>query len=154
MADTTLSPTFHWSRLEDLSGREVHEIIKAREAVFIVEQNCPYQEADDYDLSAWHLVCRVDGTLAAYIRVVDPGLKYPEPSIGRVMTVKEFRGKRLGALLMQKAIQFTESRYPSQGIQIGAQAYLRDFYSSFGFRQVGEDYLEDNIPHINMIKLG
>ncbi|MBE9099200.1 GNAT family N-acetyltransferase [Vacuolonema iberomarrocanum] len=154
MADTQLSPTFYWSRLEDLSGREVHEIIKAREAVFIVEQNCPYQEADDYDLNAWHLVCRVDGNLAAYIRVVDPGLKYPEPSIGRVMTVKEFRGKRLGALLMQEAIQFTENKYPLQGIQIGAQAYLRDFYTALGFHQVGEDYLEDNIPHINMVKPG
>lgn len=154
MTNTILNPAFYWFRLEDLSGLEVHEMIKAREAVFVIEQNCPYQEADDYDLNAWHLICRIHHTFAAYARVVDPEVKYSQPSIGRVMTTKEFRGRRLGTLLMQEVIEFTESKYPSKGIKISAQSYLHDFYVTLGFHRMGEEYLEDNIPHISMIKPG
>lgn len=148
------NPVFYCSRLENLSGLETHEMLKAREAVFVIEQSCLYQEADDYDLNAWHLIGRIHNTFAAYARVVDPEVRYPEPSIGRVMIVKEFRGKGLGTLLMQKAIKFTKSKYPAKGVKISAQSYLRDFYATLGFHQVGEEYLEDNIPHISMIKRG
>lgn len=143
---------FQWSRLESMTGLEVHEILQARVAVFVVEQNCPYQEVDDMDLRAWHLRARLDGELAAYIRVVDPGVKYPQPSIGRVMTLAKFRQRQLGRALMAEAIRFTELEYPGQGIQIGAQMRLQQFYASLGFEAVGEAYDEDGIPHLDMVR--
>src|SRR5690606_12597827 len=99
--------------------------LKARVAVFVVEQQCPYQEVDDMDLCAWHLRARLGGELAACLRVVEPGVKYPEPSIGRVMTLPRFRGRGLGRALMAQAIDFTERAYPGAGIRIGAQLYLQ-----------------------------
>ncbi|BES73381.1 GNAT family N-acetyltransferase [Marinobacter nanhaiticus D15-8W] len=143
---------FRWSRLEDMSSLELFEIIKAREAVFVVEQQCAYQETDDMDLQSWHLSASVDGQLAAYVRVVDPGIKYEQPSIGRVMTVSKFRNLRIGRSLMDEAIRFTEEKYPSTGIKIGAQVYLRKFYESLGFEPASESYDEDGIPHIDMIR--
>lgn len=143
---------FKWSRFADLSPFEVHTLLQAREAVFVVEQNCPYLDADDLDVSSWHLFVRVGGLLAATCRVVEPGLKFSEPSIGRVLSVQAFRKQGLGRALMREAIRFTEERYPHQGIQIGAQAYLLAFYASFGFEPIGEEYDEDGIPHWHMIK--
>ncbi|WP_430459910.1 GNAT family N-acetyltransferase [Thalassolituus sp. LLYu03] len=145
---------FKWSRIEDLSTLELFAIIKARESVFIVEQQCPYQETDDMDLHAWHLEVSVDNQLAAYARVVDPGIKYEQPSIGRVMTISEFRKLKIGRSLMTEAIRFTEEKHPQMGIKIGAQVYLQKFYESFGFTAVTEPYDEDGIPHIDMIKPG
>ena len=145
---------FKWSRIEDLSTLELFAIIKARESVFIVEQQCPYQETDDMDLHCWHLEVSVDNQLAAYARVVDPGIKYEQPSIGRVMTISEFRKLKIGRSLMTEAIRFTEDKYPQTGIKIGAQVYLQKFYESFGFTAVTEPYDEDGIPHIDMIRPG
>ncbi|MFT3760818.1 GNAT family N-acetyltransferase [Thauera sp.] len=145
---------FKWSRLDSLATLELYEIISARESVFVVEQNCPYQETDGMDLHAWHLSAFMDGELAAYARVVDPGVKYSEPSIGRVMTVNKFRGQKIGRRLVEEAIKFTETTFPMSGIRIGAQVYLKRFYESLGFRSVGEVYDEDGIPHIDMIRPG
>jgi ElaA protein len=143
---------FKWSRLESFTALELYEIIKARESVFVVEQNCPYQETDDLDLHAWHLSVSVNGELAAYARVVDPGIKNNQPSIGRVMTLKKFRGLGIGRALMEEAIKFTEQKYPGIGIKISAQVYLQKFYESLGFHAFGESYDEDGIFHIDMIK--
>lgn len=143
---------FKWSRIEDLSALELFAIIKARESVFVVEQECPYQETDDMDLHSWHLEVFLQGQLAAYARVVDPGVKYPQPSIGRVMTVPEFRNLNIGRALMDEAIRFTEEQYPQQGIKIGAQVYLQKFYQSLGFEVASEPYDDDGILHIDMIK--
>ncbi|MCL4694988.1 MAG: GNAT family N-acetyltransferase [Candidatus Hydrogenedentes bacterium] len=148
--DTKLE--FRWSRLESLTALEVHEIIKARESVFVVEQGCPYQEADDMDLHAWHLSAFFNGELAAYARVVDPGIKYGQPSIGRVMTVKKFRGLKAGRALMEEAIRFTDRNFPAREITIAAQVYLREFYESLGFRACGHPYEEDGIPHVDMVR--
>lgn len=147
------SVTFKWSRLESITAKELHEILMAREAVFVVEQKCAYQEADLYDLSCWHLLCRVGEQLAGYARVIDPGCKYRQPSIGRVMTTASFRSMKLGRPLLLEAIRFTEETYPGHGIQIGAQAHLQRFYSSLGFKKLGDEYDEDGIPHIDMIKV-
>lgn len=145
-----------WSRLDSLSGRAFHEIIQAREAVFVVEQKCAYQEADDLDPQAWHLCLRVDGELAAYARVVDPGARFRQPSIGRVLTLPRFRGHGLGRRLVAEAIAFAERTYPATGIRIEAQVYLQPFYESFGFKVLPEPnagpYDEDGIPHISMIR--
>ncbi len=143
---------FKWSRLESFSALELYEIIKARESVFVVEQQCPYQETDEMDLQSWHLSVTLDGQLAAYVRVVDPGVKFEQPSIGRVMTLEKYRNMRIGRSLMEEAIRFTEEQHPAMGIKIGAQTYLRKFYESLGFKTVSQPYDEDGIPHINMIK--
>ena len=144
---------FKWSRLDSLSVLELFEIIKARESVFVVEQQCPYQETDDMDLHSWHLVVSLNDELAAYVRVVDPGIKYDQPSIGRVMTVEKFRNKKIGRSLMNEAIRFTELQFPKLDIKIGAQIYLQNFYESLRFEAVNERYDEDGIPHINMVRL-
>ena len=147
-----MKPEFKWSRLEAYTALELYQIIKAREAVFVVEQNCPYQETDEMDPHAWHLSAFINGELAAYARVVDPGINKSQPSIGRVMTLKKFRGQKIGRALMEEAIKFTEQKYPGKDIKISAQVYLQKFYASLGFHAVGEPYDEDGIPHIDMIK--
>lgn len=143
---------FKWARMESFTALELYEIIKARESVFVVEQQCAYQEADGVDPSCWHLRAFVEGELAACARVVEPGIKYREPSIGRVMTLARFRGRGLGRPLVAQAIAFTEARFPGQGIRIGAQAHLHGFYASLGFEAVGDAYDEDGILHIDMVK--
>lgn len=143
---------FQWKRLDDLSTREMYTIIQAREAVFVVEQKCAYQDVDGLDPDSWHLSVLKDGELAAYARVVEPGFKYEEPSIGRVLTLAKFRSLKIGYALVAEAIRFTEARYPGAGIRIGAQAHLQKFYGSLGFEPVGEVYDEDGIPHIDMLK--
>ncbi len=142
---------FKWSRPQALTALEWHTVLMARESVFVVEQRCPYQEADHLDAHAWHLQVRKDGQLAAYARVVDAGCKYPAPSIGRVMTLPAFRGQQLGRALMQEAIRFTQQHNPHAGIQISAQAYLQHFYAALGFVAEGAGYDEDGIPHIGMV---
>jgi len=141
---------FKWSRLESFTALELYEIIKARESVFVVEQNCPYQETDDLDPYAWHLSALLNGELAAYARVVDPGINNSQPSIGRVMTLKKFRGQKIGRALMEEAINFTERKYPGNVIKISAQVYLQKFYESLGFHASGEAYDEDGIFHVEM----
>lgn len=147
-----MEPKFNWNRLESLSALEMYSIIQAREAVFVVEQTCAYQEADGADIQSWHLCVLLDGELAAYARVVDPGVKYSEPSIGRVMTVAKYRKLQLGRALVAEAIAFAEGQFPGAGIRIGAQAHLRKFYGSLGFQPVGAVYDEDGIPHIEMLR--
>jgi ElaA protein len=120
--------------------------------VFVVEQQCAYQEADGLDLHAWHLRVLLEGELAACARVVEPGRKYTEPSIGRVMTLGKFRKLQIGRALVAEAIAFTERQWPSQGIRIGAQAHLQHFYGSLGFQTVGDVYDEDGIAHVDMVK--
>lgn len=144
--------SFKWNRLESFTALEMYAVIQAREAVFVVEQQCAYQEADGADAHSWHMRLLADGEFAAYARVVEPGIKYPEPSIGRVMTLAKFRPLKLGRALVAEAIAFTEARYPGSGIRIGAQAHLQKFYGSLGFQPVGEVYDDDGIDHIEMLK--
>ncbi|MCL7928847.1 GNAT family N-acetyltransferase [Halomonas llamarensis] len=143
---------FSWSRLESLSTLYFYEMVKARESVFVVEQQCAYQEVDEMDLHSWHLFVSMEGEMAAYVRVVDPGVKYSQPSIGRVMTLAKFRRRKVGRALMTEAIRFTEQTFPGMGIKISAQVYLSAFYQSLGFKAVSEPYDEDGIRHIDMLK--
>ena len=131
---------------------ELWRIIKAREAVFVVEQQCPYQETDDMDPFSWHLEACINGDLVAYVRVIDPGLKYTQPSISRVLTLQKYRELKIGRALMNEAIAFTEQTFANMGIKIGAQVYLQQFYESLGFEPASEPYDEDGIPHLDMIK--
>ncbi|MEN9952130.1 MAG: hypothetical protein RLZZ520_398 [Bacteroidota bacterium] len=143
-----------WSlkKFEELSSRELYEILRLRSEVFVVEQNCVFLDMDDKDQFSLHLQGRIDGKLAAGVRILPPGLSYEEPSIGRVVSSPQFRRKGVGIELMKTAIQETISLYGNVPIKIGAQLYLKKFYESFGFLQCSETYLEDDIPHIKMIR--
>ena len=144
--------TFSWARLEALTTLALYDIMQARAAVFVVEQKCPYQDADGVDLQSWHLCVRLGDALAAYARVVDPGVKYAQPSIGRVLTPQKFRSLKIGRALVSEAIRFSEHTFPGQDIKIGAQAYLQRFYESLGFQVVSDLYDDDGIPHLEMIR--
>ncbi len=143
-----------WSlkKFEDLSALELYEILRLRSEVFVVEQNCVFLDMDDKDQFSQHLQGRIDGQLAAVVRILPPGLAYDEPSIGRVVSSPKFRRKGVGIELMKTAIEKTISLYGAVPIKIGAQLYLKNFYESFGFLQCSETYMEDNIPHIKMIR--
>jgi ElaA protein len=124
--------------------------MKARSEVFVVEQNCVYLDADDKDVHAYHLVLWNENEIAGYTRLLPPGISYDAMSIGRVLTTSQFRKHGLGKTLMQHSIQQCRLLFGDGNIIIGAQLYLKAFYSSFGFVQEGDEYLEDNIPHIHM----
>lgn len=143
-----------WSlkKFHELSPLELYEILKLRSEVFVVEQNCVFLDMDDRDQMAHHLQGRINGQLAAVVRILPPGLAYEEPSIGRVVSSPLFRRKGVGIELMKKAIEETISLYGQVAIKIGAQLYLKKFYESFGFIQCSDTYLEDDIPHIKMIR--
>ena len=140
----------NWSAL---SLAHFHAIEHLRIAVFVVEQDCPYQDLDGKDLQSEHIYALDEqGRCMAYARLVEPGVSYAEPSIGRVATQIESRRTGLGKELMRVAIERQEEKYPSTGCRISAQCYLIPFYESFGFQKVGEEYLEDDIPHIQMFR--
>lgn len=136
-------------RFNDLTAREVHDIYQARVEVFVLEQNCPFQDVDGADPSCWHLFTT---PLTAYCRIVPPGLKFAEPSIGRVLTTQAARGTGLGRVLMGEAVARTKALWPKEAIRIGAQARLEKFYNDFGFEKASEMYMEDGIPHIEMVR--
>lgn len=137
----------------ELSGTQLYAILRARSEVFVVEQNCVYLDIDGADQDCLHLVAWTpDQEVAAYLRIVPPGLKFAEASLGRVITSGAARGTGIGKQLLTKAIEQLDIRYPGQAVRIGAQQYLEKFYLSFGFTTASEMYLEDDIPHIEMLK--
>ena len=141
-----------WARFEELGVDALYDALALRCRVFILEQG-PYLDPDGLDRVAWHLLGRDEaGVLQAYLRVVDPGHKYAEPSIGRVITAPEARGTGLGRALVAEGMRRTLDAFPGQGIRISAQAHLERFYGGFGFGKVGEPYLEDDIPHVEMLR--
>ncbi|MDP2270690.1 MAG: GNAT family N-acetyltransferase [Archangium sp.] len=145
--------SFDWLPFDRLSGREVHDVLQLRQRVFVVEQTCPFLDADGLDPKCWHGLGRDEaGLLVATARLVPPGLKYEEPAIGRVVTAPEARRTGAGRALMSSAIQQVQRLFPGQHIRLGAQRYLETFYGSFGFRPVGEPYDEDGIDHIEMLR--
>jgi ElaA protein len=143
---------WHFARFDDLSPRDVHDMLQLRAAVFVVEQDCVFQDIDGYDPASWHLLGRDSEKLVAYCRLLPPGLKYLEPSIGRVITCKDARRTGAGRALMKEALARAEALWPGQKLRIGAQMYLKQFYGDFGFVQTSEPYDEDGILHIDMIR--
>lgn len=129
----------------ELSNTELYEILKLRNEVFVVEQKCYYQDCDGHDLDAHHLLC-YDDELIGYLRILKSGVTYDEASIGRVVVKRSHRSHKIGQKIMQAAIEYLEPP-----IRISAQAYLLSFYQSLGFKQVSEMYLEDDIPHVEML---
>jgi ElaA protein len=147
------SLTWRWCHFQELSLLELNNIFMARQQVFSLEQECVYLDADGFDershhLAAWSPAHRVP---LAYARVIAPGLKYAEPSIGRVITTSAARGSGLGRELVRRAVAHCVLAHPAQGIRISAQTRLEAFYAERGFVAVGVPYMEDGIPHTEML---
>jgi len=135
-----------------LTPHELYAILQLRNAVFVVEQSCVFQDADDKDQDSHHLMGFDNNSLIAYTRLLPPGLAYAQASIGRVVTAQAVRRYGVGKKLMQQSIDSIYQLFGTGTIKIGAQLYLKSFYESFGFVQTGEPYLEDGIKHIYMLK--
>jgi ElaA protein len=143
----------HWTlkKFDELTTAELYAILQLRNEVFVVEQNCPYQDADNKDQKSFHCMGWDGDTLVAYTRIIPAGISYAEASIGRVVTSPKYRGTGAGKQLMQLSIQYTLDLFKCNSIKIGAQLYLKKFYESLGFIKCSDEYLEDNIPHIEML---
>ena len=139
---------------DELSTLQLYKILQLRQEVFIVEQDCPYLDADDKDQECYHILgIDDDGILQSYTRIVPPGISYKKySSIGRVITSAAIRGKKEGVPLMEYSIEKTLKYWPDHSIKISAQTYIMKFYNSLGFQEEGEEYLEDNLPHIAMVR--
>jgi ElaA protein len=153
---TASSSSIRWRccRFDELGVHELQRIHEARQQVFVLEQACVYLDADEIDERSWHLAAWSDAQREplAYARIVQPGVKYAEASVGRVITTTAARGTGLGRELVGRAVAQAEAIFPGRGIRISAQAHLAHFYASFGFEPVGAQYLEDGIPHIEMLR--
>ncbi|HEY2722952.1 MAG TPA: GNAT family N-acetyltransferase [Chitinophagaceae bacterium] len=142
-----------FKHFEDLSPGELYSVLQLRNEVFVVEQNCVFQDADNKDQPSYHLMGWDDEKLVACSRIVPKGIAYDEmPSIGRIVTSSVVRRTGIGRLLMENSIKELERLFGTISIRLGAQYYLKKFYESFGFIQSGEIYLEDGIQHIEMTK--
>lgn len=139
-------------RFETLSTQELYNLLQLRAEVFIVEQNCVYQDIDGKDQKALHLIGEDNGQIVAYARLFKPHDYFEQASIGRVVVKETSRANKLGHILMREAIQVIKSHFDQRKITISAQLYLKKFYESHGFIQTSEMYLEDDIPHIEMRK--
>ena len=139
-------------KFAELTTAELYAILQLRSEVFIVEQNCVYLDPDGKDEAAWHLMGIEEDKLIAYARVLAPGVIYPHPAIGRVVTSPSKRRSGLGRELMKRSIEHCKNLFGSTPITLSAQVYLKNFYESLGFRTNGDQYLDDGIPHIKMIR--
>ncbi|MFK7815730.1 MAG: GNAT family N-acetyltransferase [Gammaproteobacteria bacterium] len=148
--------TLQWQskRFRQLNNTELYELLKFRVDIFVVEQNCPYPELDDKDthIETHHITAHYKSKLIAYARLLSPGIRYPEVNIGRLAVGKSLRHQRIGTLLMEKCLQEAVIIWPGLSIKISAQEHLKEFYENFGFKKISAMYLEDNIPHITMLK--
>jgi ElaA protein len=154
--DNVSLPQWRWCRFDELNVFDLQAIYRARQTVFSIEQECAYLDADGFDVTSFHLAAwSSDRSMPlAYARVVHPGQKYTEPSIGRVITIAAARGTGLGRELVRRAVAHCQEAFPGQGIRISAQTRLEAFYASFGFHAIGEPYMEDGIPHTEMLLPG
>jgi ElaA protein len=138
-------------KFNELSGEEVYKLLRLRSEVFVVEQQCIYLDPDGKDFKAYHLYLEDGGEIVACTRIFPKGIAYSEASIGRVIVKKDYRGRELAKDMLSKAMEYLEEVLKESVIKIQAQAYLFDFYRGFGFEAISEEYLEDGIPHIDMI---
>lgn len=144
-------------RFRELDPDTLYALLQLRAEVFVVEQDCPYLDPDGKDRhpEALHLLGLADdGSLAAYLRILPAGLSYPQVSFGRVLTAPAWRGRGLGDALVRAALAEIETRWPGADVQIGAQAHLQDYYGRHGFVASSAPYVEDGIPHVDMLRRG
>ena len=142
-----------WSckAFKELSLDEFHDIIQLREIVFVVEQDCPYLDVDGKDKEALHVFGEYEGNIVATTRILKPGKSYDEVAIGRVVTSPTVRGMGMGKQLMEESMKFVIEHFGDVPVRISAQTYLLEYYKLFGFIETGKEYLEDNIPHLEML---
>lgn len=143
--------TWIYKNFNELTTSELYAILQLRSEVFVVEQNCVYQDIDGKDKKSFHLMAWNGFELVAYTRLVAPEVSFTEASIGRVITSPQYRGLGIGIALVEKSITHILETYSTNTIRIGAQLYLKKFYTSFGFVAQGDEFLEDGIPHVEMI---
>lgn len=143
---------FNIKQFKELSTHELYAILQLRAEIFVVEQDCVYLDLDNKDKDAYHVLGVLDNKIVAYARIFKPGDYFLESSIERIVVKKEFRKLQYGYQLVENSIQFIEKQLQENNILISAQSYLSKFYNSLGFIQIGEEYLEDGIPHIKMLR--
>ena len=136
---------------EELNTSELYSILRLRSEIFVVEQNCVYQDLDNKDLSAYHLMAIDNNETVAYLRILPKGVSYKEISIGRFVVKKDYRRKNLGLELLNKALIFIEEDLKEKEVRISAQVYVKELYKKAGFIEASEEYLEDDIPHVEML---
>lgn len=142
---------FQVKRFNELTTDKLYQLLKLRVDVFVVEQNCPYPEIDGLDQDCLHLFTEEAGVITSYCRLIPPGVLYNEPSIGRILVHPDYRKKAFGRALVSEAIRVIKEAFNRGDIKIHAQVYLDDFYTSFGFEPVSDEYLEDGILHVDRI---
>ena len=140
-----------FKRFEELTTLELYEILKLRLEVFVVEQNCPYQDLDDKDKVAWHLFLEDDGKVVAVLRILPENVAFEDAAIGRLIVKKSHRGRGISKVMMKKAMEFITGNLGKSRIRLSGQAYLTDFYNDLGFQKVSEVYLEDGIEHFEFL---
>ncbi|MEB1611273.1 GNAT family N-acetyltransferase [Xanthomonas campestris pv. campestris] len=149
-------PSLHWQclRFGQLSTTQLYALLRLRSDVFVVEQQCAYPELDGKDNlpGVLHLLGSTDNALVAYLRVLPPGVSYPEPSIGRVVIAAAQRDQGFAHVLLQEGLRLVHRLWPASAVQLGAQAHLQAFYAAHGFTPSSAPYLEDGIPHIDMLR--
>ncbi len=156
--ELALSPTaqrisWQWRSYQHLSTDDLYDLLALRQMVFVVEQKCAYLDADGFDRSARHLLGRADdGALAGSLRLLPPGCRFEQPSIGRVVAHPQHRGRGMGRLMMKQGIAEASRLYPGESLKVSAQQHLRSFYETLGFVADGDPYEEDGIPHLGMIR--
>ncbi|WP_346920710.1 GNAT family N-acetyltransferase [Clostridium sp. UBA7339] len=138
-------------KFNELTTEELYKILRVRNEVFVVEQTCIYQDGDNKDYNSYHLYVEEGNEVVGYLRIVNKGISYDEISIGRVLVKETHRNKGLSRKIMLEAIKFIEEKLNSTEIRLSGQVYIKGFYGSLGFKQVSEEYLEDDIPHVEML---
>jgi ElaA protein len=142
---------FFYKKFEELKNQELYQVLKLRTDVFVVEQNCPYPELDNKDFEAIHVLGLAGSDLVAVARILPPGVSYPEWSFGRIATSYQVRGKGVGRALIRHMMDYMDNNHVGANIRISAQSHLEQFYAAYGFRATGKNYLEDGIPHLEML---
>ena len=147
-----MSLRWEWKAFNDLTANEVYTILCVRQEVFVLEQECLYLDADGKDTNSFHIMGYDGKEIVAYARIVEPGISYKEVSIGRILTSEKGRGTGAGIELMEQTLTRIETHYGKVPVRISAQTYLLKFYQKFGFESTGKQYLEDEIPHTEMLR--
>lgn len=137
-------------KFNELTLEELYEILKLRSEVFVVEQKCIYNDIDGKDLTSSHIMIKENGKIKAYLRALQPGVSYEDASLGRVLVSPDARGKGYAKIIVTKGVEYILNNFNTTKITIGAQEYLKNFYSEIGFKPISEVYDEDGIPHLDM----
>ena len=145
--------SWHWHAIDEMSPQAVYALLQLRARVFVVEQNCPYLDADGKDLlpGVQQLAAWSEQHMVACLRLIPPGQSFAERSLGRIVTAPEWRGSGLGHRLVERGLAYCQQHWPGEPVRIGAQSHLQGFYRQHGFEIASEPYLEDDIPHVEMV---